>query len=185
LLSLRRGNPEMLFLSAATGRDLGYALKNLTEIGWKVPILGGGAFGTLAAQAAAVSGPEALRNVLAFTYTGMTACPKDPLGTTLYAQLLAKLKKQEPGNYDKISHFNVASGYDLMYMLKYAATGAGSIDGSKMTAWMEENAQTMKLVYSPIRASRDDHFLLGPEAETMGIDVMTPRADGTLKRAGC
>jgi hypothetical protein len=73
----------------------------------------------------------------------------------------------------------------MAYILKYSATGAGAVDGDKMTAWIEQNAASMNLVYSPVRASKDDHFMLGPEAETMGIDVSNPRADGTIKRAGC
>jgi hypothetical protein len=185
LLTLRRTEPDALLLSSGSGRDLGYALKNLAEIGWHPRIIGGGAFGTLAAQATAVSGPDSLRDVLAFTYTGMTACQNDPLGTTRYAKLLAKLKAQEPTNYAKISQFNVASGYDIVYILQYAATGAGAVDGEKMAAWIEANAPSMQLVYSPVQASKTDHFMLGPDAETMGIDVANPREDGTIKRAGC
>jgi len=185
MLTLRRSNPDVLILQAPTGRDLGYVLKNLNEIGWNPKIIGGGAFGTLASQAIAISGAEAVKKVYAYTYTAMTSCPKDPLGKTPYAQLLTKLKKAEPANFDKISHFNVASGYDMIYILKYAATGAGSLDGSKMTAWMEQNAGSLKLVYSPVRASKDDHFMFGPESETMGIDVANPREDGTITRADC
>ena len=79
----------------------------------------------------------------------------------------------------------MASGYDMVYMFKAAATAVNSIDGARMTAWMEQNAASLKLIYAPLRANKTDHFLLGPDAETMGIDVGNPRADGTIKKAGC
>jgi branched-chain amino acid transport system substrate-binding protein len=185
LLSLRRGNPEVLVLAAVAGKDGGFVLKGMEEIGWKIPIIGSGAFTTQPKQAMEVSGPEPLKRVQALIYAGMSACANDPLGRTPYAQLLGKLRKAEPANFDKLSHFNVASGYDWIYMLKYAATGANSLDGDKMRAWLEQNASSMKLIYSPVRASRTDHFMLGPDSLVPGSDVANPRADGTLKRVGC
>ena len=118
-------------------------------------------------------------------YKGMSACSNDPVWQSPYAQLLAKLRKIEPVNYGKLSLLNVASGYDWIYILKYAATGAGSLNGEKMTAWVEQNAPSMKLIYSPLRASKTDHFMIGPDALTPGNDVANARADGMMKRAGC
>ena len=184
-LALKRSNPDVLIVSAVTGKDGGYALKSIEEVGWRPPIIGSGAFTTQPIQAMEVSGPESLKRVMALLYTGMSACANDPLGQTPYAQLLVKLKKAEPVNYDKISSLNVASGYDWIYLLKYAATGAGSLNGDRITAWLEQNASSMKLIYSPVRASKSDHFMLGPNSLTPGSDVANPRSDGTTKRAGC
>jgi branched-chain amino acid transport system substrate-binding protein len=184
LLSLRRGNPDGLIAASSSALDLGYVLKNINEIGWGVPILGNGSFATGPQQVMSVSGPEALKKVSSLVYTGLSACANAPLGQSLYAQMLVKLKKFYPAS-EKVSLLNVASGYDMVYILKYAASAVGSLDGAKMTAWMEQNASRLNLVYSPVRASPTDHFMLGPESQTMGQDVANPRPDGLIKRANC
>jgi branched-chain amino acid transport system substrate-binding protein len=185
LLKLRRANPDVLVLQAVAGKDGGYVLKGMTEIGWILPTLGSGGFTTQPTSVTDVSGPAPLKRVMAQIYAGMSSCPKDKPGSSPYAQLLEKLKKVEPANFDKLSWLNVASGYDWIYILKYAATGAKTLDGAKMTAWVEQNASSMKLIYSPVRASKDDHFMLGPDSLVPGVDVANPRPDGTLTRAGC
>jgi ABC-type branched-subunit amino acid transport system substrate-binding protein len=184
-LSLRRANPDVVLIHANTGADGGRVVKSMEDIGWRVPVIGSLAFTAQPIQARDVAGAEALKKIPAVAYAGMSACPNDPVGQSPYAQFLAKLKKTDPANYDKIAFLNAASGYDFVYVLKYAATGAGSLDGDKMAAWLERNASSMKLIYSPVRASKTDHFLLGADSLILGIDVADLRGDGTIKRAGC
>ena len=184
-LDLRRGNPDVLLIHANTGGDGGHVLKSLEEIGWRVPLIGSLAYTAQPIQARDVVGAEALKKVPSIAYAGMSACSNDPVGQSPYAQFLAKLRKAQPADFDKLSLLNAASGYDGIHILRYAATGAGSLNGDKMTAWLEQNASSMKLIYAPTRASKTDHFMLGADSLTLGIDVANLRPDGTIRRAGC
>jgi ABC-type branched-subunit amino acid transport system substrate-binding protein len=184
-LAIKRTNPDVVILSPVAGKDGGYALKAIDDIGWKPPIIGSGAFTTQPAQAQEISGPEPLKRVVALLYTGMSACPSQPIGSSPYAQLLVKLKKAEPQNWQQISSLNVASGYDWVTIIKLAATATKSLNGEKLAEWIEQNAASMKLIYSPVRASKTDHSMLGPESLTPGTDVAHPREDGLTRRLNC
>jgi len=184
-LALRRSNPDVVIVSAVAGKDGGYALKAIEDIGWKPPLIGSGAFTTQPAQAQEIAGAEPLKRVTALLYTGMSACPSQPLGSSPYAQLLVKLKKAEPQNWPQISSLNVASGYDWVTMIKLAVTATKTTNGQKLTEWIEQNASSMKLIYSPVHATKTDHFMLGPDSLTPGIDVAHPREDGLTRRLNC
>ena len=184
-LTIRNSNPDVVILSPVAGKDGGYAVKAIDDIGWKPPIIGSGAFTTQPAQAQQISGPEPLKRVIALLYTGMSACSSQPLGSSPYAQILVKLKKVEPQNWQQISSLNVASGYDWVTMIKLAVTATGTLNGQRLAEWIEQNASSMKLIYSPVHASKTDHFMLGADSLTPGTDVANPRSDGMAKRAGC
>lgn len=185
ILSLRRGNPEVLMQVSSTGDDTGSILKNLDEIGWTVK---------LASNSAALNvpmvmrtgGPDAFNNGLtagqllkAYTY-----CPGDAVGQTEFGKFVTKLKASEPKNFAQLNQQVVSMAYDGVYILKAAVEATKSFDGPVLAAWIEKNAGNIKgRINGPLAASPNNHFLVGTDAIVFVTRPDKKREDGLAERS--
>lgn len=186
VLNLRRGNPDMLLVNAASQADATHLLKNIGEVNWNIPMTSGTTFGSQYPRIAPNVPPAVAANMKsgidlkAFTY-----CPGDPLGQSLYSKTMAKLKAFAPNEFEKAGPQNMIWGYDAVFTVKIVAEGAGTSDGKKMTAWLEQNASKVTLVEGTLSASKDRHFLGNPDTYVMVEKLGDRRSDGLRMRAGC
>jgi branched-chain amino acid transport system substrate-binding protein len=183
LLSLRHGKADALMVFAISIDDIGHLQKNLSEIAWKVKVIGNPSFGTNPGPAIKIAGPDAFENTIAETYAGMAYCPSDPVGSLRYSALEKHMK--DAGADPRMSLALATMEYDSVYVLKAAIEGARSVAGPKIAAWIEENAKTIPAAIAPLSASNASHFLLGPNAVAMIEYPERVRADGLPKRVDC
>lgn len=184
ILSLRRGNPELLLQVSSTGDDTGSILKNLDEVGWKVKLASNSAALNVP-MVVRTGGPDAFSNGLtagqllkAYTY-----CPGDPVGQTEFGKFATKLKAAEPKNFAQLNQQVVSMAYDGVYILKTAAEATKSLDGAVLAAWIEKNASTIKgRINGPLAASPNSHFLVGADAIVFVTRPDKKREDGLAER---
>jgi branched-chain amino acid transport system substrate-binding protein len=186
LLSLRSGKPDVLFIWPNTGEDHGTITKNMKELGWKLPIIGGIAPTFLVAPAKKVD-PTAYEGFVSVGMRAVSYCPNDVVGRSPYATFNNKVKAFDPANYDKLAITNVGWFYDAAYILKAAIEATRSVDGPTLTKWVEQNASKVpNMATGPYSASATNHFFYGdPHTLAMVEAPDKPRSDGLLKRAGC
>jgi len=186
LLSLRSGKPDVLFIWPNTGEDHGTITKNMKELGWKIPIVGGIAPTFLVAPAVKVD-PGAYDGFVSVGMRAVSYCTNDAVGGGLYPAFSAKLKAFDPANFEKLAVTNAGWLYDATYILKAAVEATRSVDGPTLTKWVEQNVSKVpNMVTGPYSASATNHFFYGdPSTLVMVESPNKPRSDGLLKRAGC
>ncbi len=187
ILGLRRGNPDIILFLTVTGEDAGLAVKTLKDIGWNVPIVSP-TFANVTPVVLKIAGPDAFKggNVIGQTYKTFTYCPSDPVGTSPFAQFLARLKAAEPAQFDRIATTTVSWLYDGAFILKAAVEGAKSTEGAKVAAWIEGNASTIpNRISGNVSASKTQHFLISAESLELVSRADERRQDGMVLRAGC
>ncbi len=185
LLSLKRANPDMVLFVATIPDDVVTMLRGRQDLGWNIPVVGTNAITTFANVVLKMAGREAFTNVAGQSFTGFTYCASDTPGTSDYAKFLTKLKAFAPEESQKVAVTTVGWDYASIMLMKDVAEGAGSLDASKMAAWLEANADKLKSMAGPLSASKDTHFLLGPNATVMAEHPEDIRSDGLLRRSGC
>jgi len=187
LLSLRRGNPDVIINVSATGEDAGVMLKNMDELGWKPAVI---------SNTAALNVPMVTRHAGPNAYAGgnvwgqllkaYTYCPSEPVGQTEYGKFVAKLKAYDPKNFEQLNQQVVSMAYDGVYILKAAVEATKSFDGAVLAAWLEKNAGSVQgRINGPLAASPESHFLVGPDAIVFVSRPDQKRADGAALRPGC
>lgn len=187
VLSLRRGNPDVIMQVSSTGDDTGSIIKNLDEIGWKVRMISNSAALNVP-MVQRTGGADAFKNGLtggtvlkAYTY-----CPGDPVGGTEFGKFLAKLKTFDPKNFPQLNQQVVTMAYDGVYTLKAAVEATKSFDGPVLTAWVEKNAGSIKgRINGAMAASPTNHFLLGADAIVTVTRPDLKREDGLVQRESC
>ena len=184
LLSLRRGNPTVLVHVGSSGEDSGVMLKNLEELGWKVPIISN----TTSLNVPMVTrhaGPDAYNSGLVHgqLLKAYTHCPSEAVGQTEFGKFISKLKVYDPKNFEQLNQQVVSMAYDGVYVLKEAVEATKSLDGPTIAAWMEKNASAIKgRINGPLAASADNHFLVGSDAIVFVNRPDQKRADGAALR---
>lgn len=184
LLSLRRGNPDLIIHVGSSGEDSGMMLKNLDELGWKVPVISN----TTSLNVPMITrhaGPNAYNggNVHGQLLKAYTYCPSEGVGQTEFGKFIAKLKAYDPKNFEQLNQQVVSMAYDGVYILKDAVEATKSFDGATIAAWMEKNAGSVKSrINGPLAASADNHFLVGPDAIVFVNRPDQKRADGAALR---
>ena len=132
-----------------------------------------------------VAGPDAYKNVVGINYKALTYCNGDAIGSSDFAKYKQRLQAETGDKFPQYSPVLAGYLYDSVYVLKAAIEGAKKIDGPAMTAWMEQNAGSIKVMNANLSASKTSHFLIGASALTMAENADKSRADGLQKRAGC
>src|SRR5882724_10338901 len=74
LLTLKRGNPDTLFLFASSGEDAGNVLKARDDLGWNPKVTGNYTVATFAEAVIRVAGKEALHDTTGLNYTSFSYC---------------------------------------------------------------------------------------------------------------
>ena len=166
LLTLKRGNPDTLFLFASSGEDAGNVLKSLDDLGWNVKVTGNYTVATFAGAALKVAGVDAFHahdvtgiNYKAFTYCDAKALPKP------FLDFVAKAKAFRPSDAARLSLPFAATFYDGVGLMKQAIEASGGkTDGPVIAAWLEAHAGDYKGIIEDFAASAQSHFLVGPGA---------------------
>ncbi len=184
LFALRRQNPDIIAFQASTVPDEATFLKNIDQIGWNVATVHSATFTALYGPVLKAAGPEAIKHATgAVQIKSFTYCTNDPVGVSPYAKFLERIKAAYPANNDQIAKSLAAWTYDSVMLAKASADGAGSTEGRKMAAWLENN--TVKSLTGDLRATKDTHFLGSATTATVIEDPGSLRADGMTKRSGC
>lgn len=185
IFSLRRAGAEAVMIINSLGDDSRKFLQNLDEIGWDVPVFGNLTMTNFAVGNAKVLGQEAFENVLSVQFSGMSYCDGDPVGESDYAKFVARANAAI-ADIDKMGGAAaLVPWYIEPMVLKAAVEGAGTLDGEKVAAWLEENAATMPNMLGTFSASAESHFLPGADALVVVKNAYAPREDGLVNRVAC
>ena len=186
LLTLRKEQPEVIYLWTIAGQDTGYVINGLSDIGWKVPVLVSQTGTLLPAQIMKVSGPKSFDNMISIGVKAFTACPSDQKGNASLAAFKDKIKAAEPAQFAQISPLVAAWGHDAVQILKAAIEGTRSVDGAQLGPWIEKNTHTVKnLVGGELSTNANSHFMLGASGMTLVANPDRLRPDGLMTRRGC
>lgn len=185
IFSLRRAGAEAVLIINSLGDDSRKFLQNLDEIGWDVPVLGNLTMTNFAVGNAKLLGETAFANVLSVQFSGMSYCEGDPVGTSEYAKFVARANAA----IEDIDKMGGAAALVPWYIepmvLKAAVEGAGTLEGDKVAAWLEENAASMPNMLGTFSASSESHFLPGADALVVVKAAYAPREDGLVQRVAC
>jgi len=186
MLSLRRSGADVILFFASTVEDTGKAGITARDIGWDVPIVGAGSVATYAATVASRYGVEALQNVVAESYPGLTYCSGSPVGTSEYGKFLTRLKDFRPDLAGKIPAATASYFYSGVYLAKLAIEATNSVDGAILANWIEKNAPSLSILQGvPDGVTGSSHFLFGPKSVVMAKEPHKLREDGLMARASC
>jgi len=186
LLSLKRGNPDVILYNTVSPEDLANLLKSRKDLNWNVPIAGGVTVALFGPAAMKIAGQELFNGVAGISHTGFTYCSNDAVGQSPFAKYIQRLSAYPAaGDIKRFSPSSSTLQYDALYVLKAAAEGTGGFDTVKMAEWIEANGSKLVSLSGPLFPSKTSHLLLG--AKTL-VPVERPyetRSDGLQKRAGC
>ncbi len=184
LLTLRRGNPDTLFLFASSGEDAGNVLKGRDELGWNPKVTGNYTVATFADALIRVAGKEALHDTTGLNYTAFTYCDPQQLPKA-FTDFVAKANAFDKAASARLSMLFAATFYDGMFLLKEAIEGSGGkTDGPTLSAWIQANGRNHKGILGSLTPSDASHFLVGAEA----LSAVYPErilAGGLQQRYGC
>lgn len=183
LLTLRRGNPDVILLFTSNGEDTGNMVKSLNDLGWNVKVVG--SFGaTFSGPAIKIAGKEAYKNLVAVNYKGFSYCPSDT-GARGFQEWVGQVKAFKPAAFERQPLSYLSLWYDAVYVVKAAVEGTGGkTDGPSIAAWLEANSGSFKGINSGLTATKATHFLVGPDALTV-VYPDRSREGGLLERVGC
>ena len=183
LLTLRRGNPDVILLFTSNGEDTGNMVKSQNELGWPVKVVG--SFGaTFSGPALKIAGKDAYKNLIAVNYKGFSYCPKDGPASG-FQTWIGQVKAHKPAAFERQPLSYLSLWYDTLFVLKAAVEGTGGkTDGPSIAAWLEQNSRSVKAINSGLTASKQTHFLVGPDALTM-VYPDRVRDGGLLERVDC
>ncbi len=164
LLTLRRGNPDTLFLFASSGEDAGNALKGRDDLGWNPKVTGNYTVATFADALIKVAGKETLHDATGLNYTAFTYCDPNDLPKP-FVDFVARARAYDPAAAARLSMLFAATFYDGVYLLKDAIEGSGGkTDGPTIAAWIQANARNHAGILGHLSPSETSHFLVGAEA---------------------
>ncbi len=184
ILSLRRGNPDVVLLVSSTGDDAGTILKNMDEVGWKVKVVSNTA-GLNVPMVVRTGGPDIYNNGLTsgLLLKAYTYCSGEPVGQTEFGKFVSRLKAAEPKNFAQLNQQVVSMAYDGVYVMKAAIEATKSFDGAVIADWIEKNVQNVQgRINGPLAASANNHFLVGADAIVFVTRPDKKRDDGLPER---
>lgn len=164
LLTLKRGNPDTLFLFASSGEDAGNILKARDDLGWDPKVTGNYTVGTFADSLIKVAGKDALHDTTGLNYTAFTYCDPKQLPKP-FTDFVARAKAFNADAAGRLSLLFAATFYDGVFLLKEAIEGSGGkTDGPTLAAWIVANGPKHAGVLGPLSATDASHFLVGADA---------------------
>ncbi|MCL4186243.1 MAG: ABC transporter substrate-binding protein [Rhodobacteraceae bacterium] len=185
LFSMREAGADAVLIIGSLVDDVRTFLRNRDEIGWGVPVLGSLTLTNYAVGVARDLGPEVFEGVLSVQFRGMTYCPGEPEGTSMFAQFAARARAEYP-DIDRVGGPSAISPYYIEpLILKAAIEGAGSLEGAAVAAWIVANAGSIENMLGTFAASDTSHFLPSSDAMAVVKNAYAPRADGLVERVVC
>jgi branched-chain amino acid transport system substrate-binding protein len=186
LLSLKRGNPDTLFLFPSSGEDGGNALKSMDELGWNAKVTGNYAIATFAAAVIKNAGAQSLHthDVTGIAYKAFTYCKEADVPKP-FLDFVTRAKAFRPDQASHLSMQFAATLYDGVMLMKDAIeANGGKTDGPTIARWIEANAKNHKGILGSLDASATSHFLVGPDAVTAVYPDRTLKS-GVQQHYGC
>jgi branched-chain amino acid transport system substrate-binding protein len=184
LLTLKRGNPETLFLFSSSGEDAGNVLKSRDELGWDPKVTGNYTVATFASTVIKVAGKDALHDATGLNYTAFTYCDPNQVPAA-FTDFVTRAKAFNADAAARLSMLFAATLYDGVFLLKEAIEASGGkTDGPTIAAWIEANGPNHKGILGALSPSSSSHFLVGANA----LSVVYPDrmlAGGVQQRYGC
>lgn len=187
LLSLQKGDPDVLLSFNQTGDDTGRLVLGVRELGWDVPVIGSYAT-TFAQQAMGLAGPDTFENLKSVTWSAFSACSADEVreeSTEFIANVQESFDEKRTAN---ASYDYVAVYRDALFLLKAAVEATGTTDGDKVAAWLEdegpETAPSLPLVHEGYAMSEDNHFLMDTSSLAL-VDAGQQIAPNIMQRLDC
>ena len=183
VLTLKRGNPDTLFLFASSGEDAGNVLKARDDLGWDPKVTGNYTVATFAEAVIKVAGKDALHDTTGLTYTAFSYCDPNQLPKA-FTDFVARAKAFSPERAARVSMTFAAALYDGAFLMKDAVEGSGQTDGPAVAAWIIENAGKHAGILGSLSPSATSHFLVGADA----LSAVYPDrilAGGMQQRFGC
>lgn len=185
LFSLRNAKPDAVLMSNSLGDDTRKMLSNRGDIGWDVPVFTNQTTANFAVGIAAAIGKDAFDGVYSVQFVGMTYCKGDAVGTSPFAQFVKRAQTAVP-DLQRLGGASALTQYYLQPIILAAAmNGSGKTDGASVAAWIEENSAKIQNMVGPLAASKDSHFLPGPDTLKVVTRPYDVRSDGLLERADC
>lgn len=185
LFSMREAGADAVLIIGSLADDFRTFLRNRDEIGWDVPVLGSLTLTNYAVGIARDLGTEVFDGVMSVQFTGMTYCPGDAEGTSMFARFVARARAEYP-DIDKAGGPAAITPYYVEpFILKAAVEGAGSLEGAAVAAWVEANAGSIENMLGTFAASGTSHFLPSSDAMAVVRNAYAPRADGLVERVVC
>jgi len=159
LLKAKEAGAEAV-LTYAIGPELAQIANGMTKLGWKVPMIGSWTLSMANFIDNAGPGGEGARMPQTFI--------QEPTTPKRQSFIIGYLKKFNPKNARIDSPVSAAQGYDSVYLLAAAIKQAGSTDGPKIKAALEDLKTPVEGVVTTYNKpfTKDDH-----EAITANIPV--------------
>ncbi len=159
LLKAKEAGAEAV-LTYAIGPELAQIANGMTKLGWKVPLVGSWTLSMANFIDNAGPGGEGARMPQTFI--------QEPTTPKRQSFIISYLKTFNPKNARMDSPVSAAQGYDLVYLLAAAIKQAGSTDGPKIKAALEDLKTPVEGVVTTYNKpfSKTDH-----EAITANIPV--------------
>jgi branched-chain amino acid transport system substrate-binding protein len=187
LLSLRRGNPEVILQVSTVIEDAALTVKTMQDLGWQPKVVSN-VLAVLPQQAMKAAGPDIFKSgqLAGVTMRAHTYCQGQAVGGTEFGQFQARLKAFDSQNYEKLNPKSVGILYDGLFLIKAAVEATRSFDGATLRAWIEKNASSVKGINGTLAASASNHFLIGPDGLAVVTRPDVVRSDGLVQRlSGC
>lgn len=184
LLSLKRGDPEALFVFPSTGEDAGTILKTLEDVGWEVNVAGNWSMSGLAGPILQIAGPDAFKNTIGLNYTAFTYCPGDTEATP-YEGFVKRAEDFAGDRFSRVSQNLSAIFYESVMVYNAAVLGSdGDISGPTIAHWIEANISSYSGMFDDLVASPTNHFLAGPGTLT-AVHPDRQRPGAMFERVDC
>jgi branched-chain amino acid transport system substrate-binding protein len=160
VLRAQQANADVI-LTYGIGPELAQIANSMAKLGWKVPMIGSWTLSM--SNFIDTAGPNAEGAIMPQTFIQLPNTPKRAAFITAY---------QKAYNVDRMpSPVSAAQGYDSVYVLAAAITQAGSTDGPKIRAALENlNTKVEGVVTTydhPFTAT--DHEAISPNMPVFGI----------------
>lgn len=184
LFSMRNAGAEGVLLINSIGDDSRKFLENRLDIDWMVPILANQTMSNYAVGNALSIGGEAFENVFSTQNIGMTYCPGDAVGESAFAKMAVKAKEKIENVERMGGAESLVPPYVMAQVLIAGVTGAGSVEGKAVAAWLE-NAGEIQTIAGPMQVTSSKHFF--PSSTSLAV-ITKPhekREDGLSMRATC
>ncbi|CAM3570794.1 ABC transporter substrate-binding protein [Nocardioides zeicaulis] len=188
VLALKQGDPDVVLAFPQTGNDTGLLVQAMRDANLDVPIVGSYAT-TYAGQAIAVAGEDAYEDLVSVTWPAFSACDAGDV-REVATDFIDEVKSTYGEKRTTGAAFdNIASFRDALWLLKAGIEGSKSLDGDKVSAWLEENetdaAPDQPLVQNAYKLSADSRFLMDTSSLTL-VNAGTEVAPGISQRLdGC
>ncbi|WP_342363241.1 ABC transporter substrate-binding protein [Terrarubrum flagellatum] len=185
LFSLRNAKPDVILMTNSLGDDTRKMLSNRGDIGWDVPVMTNQTTANFAVGIATAIGKESFEGVYSVQYVGMTYCKGDAVGASPFAKFVKRAQAAVP-DLQRLGGAAALTPYYIQPIILAAAIkGSGKTDGASIAAWIEQNSDKIENMVGPLAASKETHFLPGPETLKVVTRPYDVRSDGLLERGDC